>query len=147
MSTTPDESSPGEPTERVPPRDRDTSPRARNGVGAAALVVGVVSVVLAVLVIFFPIAAVLGVVAAVLGVVGMRRATRGEATNQSQAVAGLVTGILGLILAVVIGVRLGTFINDHEGDFRSFWTCITSAPTEQEQEECGRELADVLDRN
>jgi hypothetical protein len=109
--------------------------------------VGVVSLVLAVLVIFFPLAALLGVVAGVLGLVGMRRASRGEATNSGQAVAGLVTGVLGLIIAITIGVRLGTFINDHQGDFRRFWTCITSAPTEGEQEDCGRQLADDLDRN
>jgi lysylphosphatidylglycerol synthetase-like protein (DUF2156 family) len=115
--------------------------------GTAALVIGVVSLVLAILVIFFPIAAILGIVAAVLGLVGRRRASRGDATNGDHALAGLATGLLGLILAIVIGVRLGTFINDHQGDFRQFWTCITSAPTEQEQEDCGRELADVLDKN
>jgi hypothetical protein len=151
MSTPPAEpprASSGEGTPPPPPpSDRVGPTRPRNGVGAAALVVGVVSLVLAVLIIFFPLAAILGIVALILGIVGMRRASRGEATNRGQAVAGVVTGVLGLIVAIVIVVRIGTFINDHQGDFRDFWTCITSAPTEQEQEECGRELADVLDRN
>jgi hypothetical protein len=147
MSTTPSEPARDTSRQPPPPPDRPVSARPRNGIGAAALVVGVVSLVLAVLVIFFPLAAILGIVALILGIVGMRRASRGEATNRGQAVAGVVTGVLGLIVAIVIGVRIGTFINDHQGDFRDFWTCITSAPTEQEQEECGRELADVLDRN
>jgi hypothetical protein len=146
MSTTPAEpardSSGGPPP---PPPDRVSPARPRNGIGTAALVVGVVSLVLAVLVIFFPLAALGGIVAAILGLVGMRRASRGEATNNGHAVAGLVTGVLGLILAIAIGVRFGTYINDHQADFRKFWTCITSAPTEQEQEDCGRELADALD--
>jgi hypothetical protein len=149
MSTTPGE--PARGTSAQPPPPPPAGPpmaiRPRNGIGTAALVVGVVSLVLAALVIFFPIAAVLGIVAAILGLVGMRRASRGEATNRGHAVAGVVTGVLGLVVAIVIGVRIGTFINDHQGDFRDFWTCITSAPTEQEQEDCARELADVLDRN
>jgi NADH:ubiquinone oxidoreductase subunit 6 (subunit J) len=120
-------------------------PRRRNGAGTAALVTGVVALVLAVLVIFFPIAAVLGIIAAVLGAVGMRRATRGEADNRGHAVAGLVTGLLALIIAVGMGVRIGTFINDHQGDLRKFWTCITSAPSETEQEDCGAQLARRLD--
>jgi hypothetical protein len=75
----------------------------------------------------------------------MGRAKRGEADNKRHAVAGLTTGLLALALAVYIGVRIGTFVVDHEGDFRSFWRCITSAPTEAEQDACGRELAQRLD--
>lgn len=120
-------------------------PRRRNGAGTAALVTGVVALVLAVLIIFFPFAAVLGIIAAVLGAVGMRRAKRGEADNRGHAVAGLVTGLLALLIAVGIGVRIGTFINDHQRDFRKFWTCITSAPTGAEQEDCGAQLARRLE--
>ena len=117
----------------------------RNGMGTAALVIGVVALVLAILIIFFPLAALLGIIGAIFAIIGMRRASRGEADNRPHAVAGLVTGLLALAIAVSIGVRLGTFINDHQGDFRRFWTCITSAPTDAEQEDCGRELAEALD--
>jgi hypothetical protein len=122
-----------------------TTARRRNGMGTAALVIGVLALVLAILVIFFPIAAILGLIGAILGGIGMRRASRGEADNRSHAVAGLITSLLAIVIAVGIGVRLGTFINDHQGDFRRFWTCITSAPTDAEQETCGEELADRLD--
>jgi uncharacterized membrane protein HdeD (DUF308 family) len=112
--------------------------------GTAALVVGVVALVLAVLLIFFPIAFLLGILAVILGVVGIRRAQRGEASNKGHAISGLVCGAIALLLAASIGIRLGTFINDHTGDFREFWTCITSAPTESEQQRCGETLARQL---
>lgn len=129
--------------------DRSAPPRLRF-VDATAwapppLVIGVLALVLAILVIFFPIAAILGVIGAILGAIGMGRASRGEADNRGHAVAGLVTSLLAIVIAVTIGVRLGTFINDHQGDFRRFWTCITSAPTDAEQETCAEELADSLD--
>src|SRR5919106_2757257 len=116
-----------------------------NGAGTTALVTGVVALVLAVLIIFFPIAAVLGVIAAIFGLVGVRRANRGDANNKSHAVAGVVTGLVALAIAVPIGVRLGTFVTDHQGDFRSFWGCITSAPTKGEQNDCAERLARALD--
>ena len=117
----------------------------RNGMGTAALVVGVVALVLAVLLIFFPIAFVLGILAVIFGFVGIRRADRGEANNRGHALAGLVCGALAFVLAISIAIRLGTFINDHSGDFRSFWTCVTGAPSESEQRSCGETLARRLD--
>jgi hypothetical protein len=57
----------------------------------------------------------------------------------------LLTGLLALAIAVSMGVRLGTFIMDNEGDFRTFWRCITSAPTKGEQNDCGEQLARSLD--
>lgn len=117
----------------------------RNGAGTAALVTGSVALVLAVLLIFFPIAGLLGIVAAILGGIGLGRANRGEADNKNHAVAGLALGLLSIGLAAMLGVRFGTFINEHQSDFRAFWTCITSAPTEAQQNACGEDLARTLD--
>jgi len=119
----------------------------RNGMGTTALVVGVVALVLAALLIFFPIAFVLGILAVIFGAVGIRRADRGEANNRGHAIAGLVCGAVAFVLAVSIAIRLGTFVNDHSRDFRNFWTCITSAPTESEQRSCGEALARRLDES
>ncbi len=119
--------------------------RRRNGMGTAALVIGVVALVLAVLIIFFPLAALLGIFGAIFGIIGMRRVSRGEADNRPHAVAGLVTSLLAIAIAISIGVRLGTFINEHQGDFRRFWSCITSAPSDAEQEDCAQELAEALE--
>ena len=120
-------------------------PPRRNGMGTAALVIGVVALTLAVLVVFFPLAALLGLFATIFGGVGMARANRGEADNKRHAVAGLVTGLMALAIAVYVGIRIGTFIADHQSDFRAFWRCITSAPTEAEQNDCASELARKLD--
>jgi O-antigen/teichoic acid export membrane protein len=105
----------------------------------------VVALVLAVLVIFFPLAGLLGIIAAILGFVGMRRASRNEADNRNHAVAGLVCGLLALVLSITFTVRLTDFIIDHQGDFRRFWSCITNAPTENQQRDCGAELGRALE--
>jgi hypothetical protein len=117
----------------------------RNGMGTAALVVGVVALVLAVLLIFFPIAFILGILAVIFGAVGIRRASRGEANNRSHAVAGLICGAIAVVFSIYIGIRLSTFVVDNADNFRQFWTCITSAPTEQEQNDCAATLARQLE--
>jgi uncharacterized membrane protein HdeD (DUF308 family) len=104
--------------------------------GVAALVVGVVALVLAVLIVFFPIAGVLGIVAIVLGAIGMARASRGEADNRGQALAGLITGILALLVAIALGVGVGGFLTTHVNDFRKLGTCWKKANTRVERKVC-----------
>jgi len=70
----------------------------RNGSGVGALVTGIIGVVLSW---YWPAGLVLGVVAVVCGVVGRKSAARGEATNAGTATAGLVLGIIGLVLTAV----------------------------------------------
>jgi uncharacterized membrane protein HdeD (DUF308 family) len=118
----------------------------RNGMGVAALVVGVVALVLAILVLFFPIAAMLGIIAIILGIVGLSRASRGEADNRGQAMAGLITGLIALILAIVFTVSIGGFFAEHQNDFRKFGNCILGADTRQERRACGETLTNQLDR-
>ena len=127
------------------PRDVD-APRRRNGMGVAALVVGVVALVLAVLVLFFPIAAILGIIAIVLGIVGISRAGRGEADNRGQAIAGLVTGLLALVLAIIFTVSIGGFFAEHQNDLRRFGNCIVGADTREQRKQCGETLTNQLDR-
>ena len=117
----------------------------RNGIGVAALVTGVVALVLAVLVLFFPIAAVLGVVAVILGIVGISRASRGDADNKGQAIAGLVTGLLAVILAVVFTVSIGSFFAQHQNDLRKFGNCMLGADDAQQRRQCGETLTNQLD--
>jgi uncharacterized membrane protein HdeD (DUF308 family) len=125
---------------------REQQPPRRNGVGVAALVFGVVSLVLAVLVLFFPIAAVLGIIAIILGIVGLSRVSRGQADNRGQAIAGLVTGILGLLLAVIFTVSIGAIFARHQNDFRRFGNCMVGADNEVERRQCGEILTNELDR-
>lgn len=145
MSTTSGQEPPGDSTREgaLPPPDYNYGirRRPRNGMGVAALVVGVVSLVLAVLVLFFPLAGLLGLIAIVLGLVGLRRYSQGEADNQGHAVAGIATGLVALVVAVVIGVRVSDLFVRHQTDFRKLGTCLTGTDAAKERATCARELA------
>ena len=126
-------------------RDRPYGEPRRNGMGVAALVTGVVALVLAILVLFFPIAAILGILAIIFGLIGMGRASRGEADNRGQAIAGLITGLLALIVAIVFTVSIGTFFVQHQNDFRKFGNCMLGADNASARRACGEELTNQLD--
>jgi uncharacterized membrane protein HdeD (DUF308 family) len=118
----------------------------RHGVVVAALVCGIVSLVLALLILFFPIAALLGLVAIILGIVGLSRASRGEASNRGQALAGLITGLLGVALAVFFTISIGFFFAEHQNDFRQFGNCMLNADTESQRRQCAETLGGRLDQ-
>ncbi|MEV7981711.1 DUF4190 domain-containing protein [Streptomyces sp. NPDC086519] len=71
-------------------------PMPDNGLGTAAMVTGIISAVGFCLA---PVALVMGVLAIVLGSIGRARVTRGQATNGGQALAGIICGSAGLVLA------------------------------------------------
>ena len=78
---------------------------ARNGMGTAGLVLGIIGVVVC----WTPLGFILGILAIIFGSIGRSRATRGEATNQSSATAGLVLGIVSialLLLFLIVGASL-----------------------------------------
>jgi hypothetical protein len=120
--------------------------RARNGLGVAALVIGVLALVLAVLFIFAPLGAILGLIAVGLGIGGLVRANSGVASNRGQAVAGLITGAFGLVIAIVFMVTIGTFLARHSLDFRTFGRCMDQAVGVEAHDSCVRQLTDKLDR-
>ncbi|MET9257157.1 DUF4190 domain-containing protein [Streptomyces sp. NPDC003717] len=76
-----------------------------NGLGTAALILGIIAAAVFCL---WPLAIVLGVLAVVFGAVGRAKATRQEATNPGQALAGLICGIAGIVLGVGFGVLMLT---------------------------------------
>lgn len=82
-----------------PPRPAAGPPRPRNGLGVAALVLGIVALALCWTVVG---GVVLGILGVVFGAVGVRRAARGEATDRGMALAGLITGGVGLVVGVVL---------------------------------------------
>jgi len=118
----------------------------RNGMGTAALVVGVVALVLVVLILFAPLGAFLGLVALVLGIVGLVRANRGQADNRGQAVAGLVTGALALVIGLFFAASIGAFFATNVNDFRQFGSCLDGARGDQAREACAEQLERNLDR-
>ena len=117
----------------------------RNGIGVAALVIGVVALVLVLLLLFSPLGVLLGLVAVVLGIVGLVRANRGEADNRGQAVTGLVTGGLALLLGIVFTISIGTWFSTHVNDFQRFGRCMDDAVGDAAREECARQLSRDLE--
>jgi CubicO group peptidase (beta-lactamase class C family) len=106
---------------------------ASNGIGIAAMVVGIVSLFLW----WIPLLGlVVAIVAVVLGILGIRKASKGEATNKGMAIAGLVTGILGLIASLFVTIFFFTAANN----FGSLFECAANAQTIEEQEACNEQF-------
>lgn len=101
--------------------------QAKNGLGIAALVLGILSLPLAVF--FFPVGLILGILAIIFGVIGMGRAKKGLATNRGVAIGGLVTGIIGTVIAlifVILTIRAVSNCSDRVGTGSDqFSSCIT----------------------
>ena len=128
MSDAPaDQGRPGWPTSSAP----------RNGLGVAALVLGILGLVLS----FVIVGGVLGLVAVVLGIVGLIRVRRGAANNSGMAIAGIITGVLAILVAVVVGV----FIADNADEIEDLGDCLEDAGTEQERDDCANRFEDEVD--
>jgi hypothetical protein len=98
--------------------------RTGNGLGVAALVLGVASLVAAVSFVLFPLGLLGGLVAVILGIIAV---TRGRTTSSGPAVAGIVCGVLALIIGIVFAVRFGTFVARNASVFTNFDNCIAKA--------------------
>ena len=149
MTDTPSDRPPY-PTQPGPPPGQGaagypTGTRRRNGMGTAALVLGVVGMVLVVLILFAPLGAFLGLLAVLFGILGIMRVNQGVADNRGQAVAGLVTGGLALVIGVVIAISIGTWFSTHVSDFNNFGQCVDNASTPAAREDCARRLARELE--
>jgi hypothetical protein len=79
-------------------------PGPNNGVGTAAMVLGIVGTVLSISCFGTVLGFIASIAAVICGSIGLRNVRRGEATNRTQARSGLVLGIIGLVLAVAVGV-------------------------------------------
>ncbi|WP_371576611.1 DUF4190 domain-containing protein [Streptomyces sp. NBC_01314] len=73
------------------------APPPSNGMGIAAMVLGICAAVLFCL---WPLAILLGVMAVVFGCVGRAKVRRGEATNPGHALAGIICGVVGILLGI-----------------------------------------------
>lgn len=116
----------------------------RNGLGTAALVLGIIGLVLAITVVLFWLGGVLGLVAIILGILGMGRAKRGEATNRGVAIGGLVTGILALVGAIVIGVVTAVLVSAVGGS--GLVQCVEAAQGDQARiQQCTEQFGQQLE--
>ncbi|MEU0168111.1 DUF4190 domain-containing protein [Streptomyces iakyrus] len=101
----------------------------QNGMGVAAMVLGIISCTLFCL--YGVVSLVTGILAVVFGIKGRKRAEAGVATNHGQAQAGLIMGIIGIILGitviVLIAVGITAAINSDRDDDTSYGAVGTVA--------------------
>jgi membrane-bound ClpP family serine protease len=114
--------------------------------GTAAMVLGIVAVVLVILILFSPLGAFLGLLAVIFGIIGIIRAGRGEADNRAQAVTGVVTGAVALLVGLFLAISIGTFFATNVNDFRRFGRCMENARGDQARQACAEQLSSDLDR-
>ncbi len=107
----------------------------KNGFGVAALVLGVLSLV------FFWTGIgglVFGGLALAFGILGRRRVSRQQADNGGVALAGLITGALGLLLGLVIVIV--AIVVFARGDFSSLTECSNAATTQADLDQCAQDF-------
>lgn len=94
-------------------------PPRSNGFGVTALVLGIIAVVSCYLGLLF------GVPAVIFGVLGRGKAKRGEADNGGMALAGIITGAVGIVISclfiaiAVTGLLLDDGDSDYDSDYSS----------------------------
>jgi hypothetical protein len=77
----------------------------QNGFGIAAMVLGILSICL--FCVYGVLSIVLGVMGVVFGILGRKKAERGEANNAGMALAGIITGSIGIAVgAAIIGLLI-----------------------------------------
>ena len=128
---------PGSAQPYAPP----SAARPGNGMGVAALVVGVASLVAALSFVLFPLGLLGGLVAAVLGGIAVTRGRAAGATNSGPAIAGIVCGVLALVIGIVLAVRFGTFIARNTNVFTTFDNCIARAGNRSAVSNCIAQFA------
>ena len=117
---------PAQPGGYGQPGPHGGAPARRNGLGTAALVLGILAVLTCWTVIG---GIVLGLAAVVLGVLGRGRAKRREADNGGMALAGIITGVIGIVLAALLIVAGVSLLNSPEG--QQLQDCLDRAGSNQ----------------
>ncbi|MFS7879143.1 MULTISPECIES: DUF4190 domain-containing protein [Streptomyces] len=82
-----------------------------NGMGTAALVCGIVGLVCGITYFLWVFAVILGILAIIFGAIGKGKVSRGEANNGGSATAGLVCGIIGMVLPAIYLAALDAAID------------------------------------
>jgi len=112
----------------------------KNGLGIAALVVAVIALLGS----FSIIGGILGgVIAVILGVIGRGRAKQGEANNGGVALAGIVLGVIAIIVSLVfIPIYVGLFKDMGGGGYLE---CLQQAGQDSAAvEQCSNELRQTM---
>jgi hypothetical protein len=106
----------------------------QNGMGIAALIIGIIAMLLGVLVI----GGLLGALAVGLGFAGRSRAKQGLADNKGVATVGIITGLIGILLAVAVVAALfvGGWEFWHSKTVKDIRECVSSHQTAAQQAAC-----------
>jgi hypothetical protein len=115
-----------------------------DGVALAAMIVGILSLLIA----WVPFLGILGglggVVAVILGFVGRGRARANGQAGSGQALTGIVTGAVALVLSIAVTVGFARLIGGDFGEvFSSYAECVEETGDE---DLCRRQLEDDLFR-
>jgi len=102
--------------------------------GVAALVLGILSILGGI----FVIGGLLGVLAVIFGFLGRGKAKRGEATNGGMALAGIITGFVGIALGLLVLVVTIVLVTSDE--FDNLVDCLNEANTEAEERQCAEDF-------
>lgn len=114
--------------------------RPRNGFGIAALVLGLLALLLSWTIVG---GIIFGILALIFGLLGRARAKRGESTNGGVAIAGVVLGIIGLIIGVGVIALGASLLNSPAG--QNYQQCVQRsggdpAKAQQCMSEFGRQV-------
>lgn len=102
----------------------------RNGLGIAALVLGLLSIPFGLIFV----GGVMAVLAIIFGFLGRGRVKRGEADNPGVALAGIITGAIGLL--VVIGFIIAVVALAHSSTVKNLQHCLDKASTQAQRTAC-----------
>jgi tetrahydrodipicolinate N-succinyltransferase len=128
----------------MPPSGQQTQP-ARPAVGGggmatAALVLGILALITCWTVIG---GVLLGLLAVIFGIIGLRRANRGLALGRGRAIAGIILGVLSIVVAGVLIAAGLSLLNSDEG--KNLQSCLKDAGSNQSQvQQCQDEFRDKV---
>lgn len=116
------------------------APKKGKGLAIAALVLGVLALLTSITVVG---GILFGLIAVVLGFVASGKAKRGQAGGRGLAIGGIVTGVLGIVIAgALIALGAAFFSSDTAQDLQS---CVDDAGGDQQAiDDCEQQLEDNL---
>ena len=106
-----------------------------SGLAITALVLGILAILLSWTVLG---GFILGLIAIIVGAIGSSNAKKGHATGRGMAIGGIVTGVIGILIAGVI-TALAAFVFS-KADFGSLQECVNQAQNQSEIDQCEREF-------
>jgi hypothetical protein len=117
-----------------------TPAQPRNGFGIAALVLGLLALVLCWTIVG---GVVFGILAVIFGLLGRARTKRGEATNGGVSLAGVVLGIIGLLVAIGLVALGASLLNTPAG--QNYTQCLQQSGGDRaKMQQCLSEFSDQV---